>query len=170
MKKLYEKYPNFTVLFIIIIIVFIYRGYRSYHTKILPFQNLTLNCTMVGKQLYTYKKGEKFQPVVILPSVFKIKFGFFDGEFIEGGDVLIKNHFLNKKIFGYQYKENWLLIQPSYNPPWLKEGEASGNTMYFYFPLSFKNSRDRLLIEYFSLSLDAPLGEYDATYKCEKTK
>ena len=77
------------IIFLLIIIFLItsYIGYRSYHTKILPFQSITLECTMKGRQLFPSSGGAKYAPIVRLPKVFKIRFGFWDGEFLEGGDV-----------------------------------------------------------------------------------
>ena len=53
-------------------------------------------------------------------------------------------------------------------PPWKKDYDAPGQRMYFIFPLSSKNLRNTLIIEY--LANPNVIGEYDAIYKCEETK
>ena len=160
-----KKIPaNLVIPVVIIILVLSYVGYRSYHTKILPFQSITLNCVMNGKQLFPEDGGLELAPIVKFPRVFKIKFGFFDGEFLEGGDVLIKNDFLEKKIFGYQHWGDSLKIEPTYTPPWIPEGDPPGNSMWFIFPLMF-DGRPDLWISYFK-----PDGEYDAHYNCKEVK
>ena len=137
---------------------------RSYHTKILPFQSITLNCVMSGVQLFPSDGGAKYAPIVILPKVFKIKFNYSDGEFIEGGDILIEKHFLKQNKFGYQYsKYSTILIQPAYMPPWIGEYDAPGDTMYFLFTYDY-NKRDTLWISYFAGS---GIDDYDAHYNCE---
>jgi len=161
-KKFNKKFYIIVVLTLIFLIAS-YIGYRSYHTKILPFQSITLECTMKGIQLFPSSGGAKYAPIVRLPKVFKIRFGFRDGEFLEGGDVLIKNDFLEKKIFGYQYVRTTIEIRPSYQPDWLKEGYPPGNTMFFIFPLSF-GERNTLWIDYFYPD------DYDAQYNCEEIK
>jgi hypothetical protein len=117
---------------------------------------------MDGKQLFPEDGGVKYAPIVKFPKVFKIKFGFFDGEFLEGGEVLIKNHFLEKKVFGYQYASESLIIQPTYIPPWIPEGDPPGNSMWFIFPIEIGNKRSDLWIDYFYPD------DYDAHYRCEE--
>jgi len=163
-KKLLSKYPNTIIILFITLLILFFVGKRSYNTKILPFQSITLNCVMYGKQLFPEGGGVKYAPIVKFPKVFKIKFGFSDGEFLEGGEVLIKNHFLEKKVFGYQYASESLIIQPTYIPPWIPEGDAPGNTMWFIFPIGIDNKRSNLWIDYFYPD------DYDANYKCEEIK
>ena len=160
MRKLLNKYPNTIIILSIVLLILFIVGKRSYNTKILPFQSITLNCVIDGKQLYPEDGGAKFAPIVKFPKVFKIKFGLFDGEFLEGGEVLIKNHFLEKKVFGYQYASESLLIEPTYIPPWLPEGEAPGRSMLFIFPIDPDNKRTQLWIAYFYPD------DYDAFYRC----
>ena len=151
-----------TLIFVLLTSYFVLK--RSYHTKILPFQSITLNCVMNGVQSFPKDGGAKYAPIVILPKVFKIKFNYSDGEFIEGGDILIEKHFLKKKKFGYQYyKNDTILIQPTYMPPWIGEYDAPGDTMYFLFTYDF-NKRDTLWISYFAGS---GIDDYDAHYNCE---
>ena len=109
---MYINHSKKVVWFLIILTILSYIGYISFHTKILPFQSITLNCVMDGRQKFTYRKSSDYAPVVYFPKVYKIKFGFIDGEFIEGGDFLIQNNFLKKKVFGYQRAGYSLLIQP----------------------------------------------------------
>ena len=163
-QKKFEKKFNIIVVVTIILLIFSYIAYRSYHTKILPFQSITLNCIMDGKQLFPKDGGAELAPIVKFPRVFKIKFGFWDGEFLEGGEVLIKNHFLEKKIFGYQHVSDSLKIEPTYIPPWLPEGDAPGRSMWFIFPLMF-DGRSDLWIDYFM-----PDDDYDAHYNCKEIK
>jgi len=158
-QKKFEKKLNIIVVVTIILLIFSYIAYRSYHTKILPFQSITLNCVMDGKQLFPEDGGAELAPIVKFPRVFKIKFGFFDGEFLEGGDVLIKNHFLEKKTFGYQHHGSTLIIEPTYMPNWIKEGDPPGNSMQLQF---WRKERDIMLIDYFYP------GDFDAIYNCEK--
>ena len=80
---------------------------------------------------------------------------------------MIKKHFLKKKIFGYQHAGKSLIIQPTYMPPWLLEGEAPGNSMLFIFPLVF-NERSQLWINYFWVT--GSIRDYDAYYKCKELK
>ncbi|MDC0250437.1 hypothetical protein OAK18_03415 [Candidatus Pelagibacter sp.] len=162
---------KYTIIFLLIIIFLItsYIGYRSYHTKILPFQKIILECEMEGKQLFPSSGGAKYAPIVRFPKVFKIKFGFWDGEFLEGGDVLIKKHFLKNKIFGYQHSGKSLIIKPTYMPPWLLEGEPTGNSMWFEFPLVF-NERPQLWLDYFWMGGLGEINDYDAFYKCKEFK
>ena len=162
-KKFNKKFYIIVVLTLIFLIAS-YIGYRSYHTKILPFQSITLNCVMDGKQLFPEDGGAELAPIVKFPRVFKIKFGFWDGEFLEGGEVLIKNHFLEKKIFGYQHVSDSLKIEPIYIPPWLPEGDAPGRSMWFIFPLML-DGRSDLWIDYFM-----PDDDYDAHYECNEVK
>ena len=166
-QNINNKKYTFIFALILIFLIASYIGYRSYHTKILPFQKIILECKMKGKQLFPPGGGAKYAPIVRLPKVFKIKFGFWDGEFLEGGEVLIKKHFLKKKIYGYQHAGKSLLIQPTYRPPWLLEGEAPGNSMWFEFPLIF-NERSELWIDYFLVT--GSIRDYDAFYKCKELK
>lgn len=168
MRNIYKNHSKAVVWLGITLIILSYIGYISFHTKILPFQSITLNCVMDGRQKFTHRKSSDYAPVVYFPKVYKIKFGFIDGEFIEGGDFLIQNNFLKKKVFGYQRAGYSLLIQPSYMPPWKNDYEAPGQRMYFIFPLSSKNLRNTLIIEY--LASPHVIGEYDAIYKCVETK
>ena len=152
-----------TLIFVLLTSYFVLK--RSYHTKILPFQSITLNCVMSGVQLFPSDGGTKYAPIVKLPKVFKIKFGYSKAEFIEGGDILIEKYFLNRnKNIGYHYTKNGtIMIEPTYMPPWLGEEEAPGNTMYFWFTYDF-HKRDTLWISYFAgLGID----DYDAHYNCE---
>ena len=160
-QKKFEKKFNITVVVTIILLIFSYIAYRSYHTKILPFQSITLNCVMDGSQRFPESGGAKYAPIVRFPKVFKIKFGFWDGEFLEGGEVLIKNDFLEKKTFGYQYYGSMLIIQPTYMPDWIKEGDPPGNSMQLQF---FGKERHMMWIDYFYP------GDYDAIYYCEEIK
>ena len=152
-----------TLIFVLLTSYFVLK--RSYHTKILPFQSITLNCVMNGVQSFPKDGGGKYAPIVILPKVFKVKFGYSKAEFIEGGDILIEKYFLNRnKNIGYHYTKNGtIMIEPTYMPPWLGEEEAPGNTMYFWFTYDF-HKRDTLWISYFAgLGID----DYDAHYNCE---
>lgn len=158
---------NIAIIFIFVFLVLSYVTYRSYHTKILPFQSITLECSIKGRQLFPSGGGAKYAPIVKFPKVFKIKFGFWDGEFLEGGDVLIKKHFLKKKIFGYQHRGKSLIIQPTYMPPWILEGDPPGNSMLFVFPL-VSNERPELRIDYFLVT--GSINDYDAFYNCKKLK
>jgi len=163
-QKKFEKKFNIIVVLTLIFLIASYIGYRSYHTKILPFQSITLECTMKGRQLFPSSGGAELAPIVKFPRVFKIKFGFWDGEFLEGGEVLIKNHFLEKKIFGYQHVRDSLKIEPTYIPPSLPEGDAPGRSMWFIFPLML-DGRSDLWIDYFM-----PDDDYDAHYECNEVK
>ena len=100
MRNIYKNHSKAVVWLGITLIILSYIGYISFHTKILPFQSITLNCVMDGRQKFTHRKSSDYAPVVYFPKVYKIKFGFIDGEFIEGGDFLIQNNFLKKKVFG----------------------------------------------------------------------
>jgi|TARA_B110000483_G_C17827771_1_gene401545 hypothetical protein len=161
MKKIFNKYPNTTVILFITLLILFYVGKRSYNTKILPFQSITINCIMDGKQRFPKNGGVKYAPIVRFPKVFKIKFGFWDGEFLEGGEVLIKNDFLEQKTFGYQYYSSSLNIEPTYMPDWIKDGEPPGNSMNLTFPNVF-GKREILFIDYFYP------GDYDAIYDCKE--
>lgn len=163
-QKKFDKKFNIIVVLTLIFLIASYIGYRSYHTKILPFQSITLECSMKGRQLFPASGGAELAPIVRLPKVFKIRFGFWDGEFLEGGDVLIKNDFLEKKIFGYQHWGTTLVIQPAYRPDWIEEGYPPGNTMFFIFPLML-DGRSDLWIDYFM-----PDDDYDAHYECNEVK
>ena len=58
-----------TLIFILLTSYFVLK--RSYHTKILPFQSITLNCIMNGTQNFP-SQGAKYAPIVKLPKVFKV--------------------------------------------------------------------------------------------------
>ena len=147
---------------------------RSYHTKILPFQSVTLNCVMNGAQNFP-SSGSKYAPIVKLPKIFKIKFGYGDGEFIKGENVLIENYFLKKKTFGYQYSKNSnsIFIQPTYTPSWIGPNDPPGELMLFIFPLNpFNQKREDIWVDYVwrgggSMRL---IEDYDAHYKCENVE
>ena len=168
--EILKKYPGSIFILLIALLILFVVGKRSYNTKILPFQSITLNCKINGEQLFPKDgKGAKYAPIVKFPKVFKIKFGFYDGEFLEGGEVLIENHFLKKKKFGYQYAGNSLIIQPTYMPPWIPSYDPPGNSMYFIFPLNFKKRED-LWIDYFWMMGLGSVDDYDAHYECDKIK
>ena len=75
-KKLLSKYPNTIIILFITLLILFFVGKRSYNTKILPFQSITLNCVMDGKQLFPKDGGAELAPIVKFPRVFKIKFGY----------------------------------------------------------------------------------------------
>ena len=143
---------------------------RSYHIRILPFQSITLNCVMSGVQLFPSDGGVKYAPIVKLPKVFKVKFGYSTAEFIEGGDVLIEKHFLNrKKDIGYQYtKYDSILIQPTYMPSWIGPNDPPGDQMVFIFPLNdFNKKREDIWVDYYWRGGMGNIKDYDAHYECE---
>ena len=161
MKKVFNKYPNTIVILFITLLILFYVSKRSYNTKILPFQSITINCIMDGKQRFPKNGGVKYAPIVRFPKVFKIKFGFWDGEFLEGGEALIKNDFLERKTFGYQYYSSSLNIELTYMPDWIKDGWPPGNSMNLTFPNVF-GKRELLFVDYFYR------GDYDAVYNCKE--
>ena len=97
--KIFENRFNLIIILVLILIISFPVINRSYHTKILPFQSFTLICEINGKQKFPSNGGVKYAPIVKFPKIFKIKFGFWEGEFIQGGEVLIKKDFLKKKNF-----------------------------------------------------------------------
>ena len=142
---------------------------RSYHTKILPFQSIILNCVINGTQKFP-SRGGKYGPIVKLPKVFKVKFGYRTVEFIEGGDVLIEKNFLDrKKDIGYQYtKSDSILIKPTYSPPWIGLNDPPGDLMLFIFPYNhLNNKRESIWVDYYWNSGLGEIKDYDAHYKCE---
>ena len=158
--KIFENRFNLIFILVLILIISFLVGNRSYHTKILPFQSFTLICEMNGKQKFPPNGGVKYAPIVKFPKIFKIKFGFWDGEFIQGGDVLIKKDFFKKKTFGYQYSGHMLIIEPTYKPDWIKDGDPPGNSMQLQFVGGKGKELSTMLIDYFYP------GDYDAIYKC----
>lgn len=172
LNKFKRLNPGILVILISILLVFLFILFflakRSYHTKILPFQNIILKCKMNGAQLFPKNGGGIYSPVIVLPKIFKIKFGFLDGEFLDGGGILKKNFFIKKNKFGYQYNNSGtILIKPTYSPPWLKEHDPRGSLMLFLFPLDF-DTRQNLWIDYFWMGGSGSLKSYDAHYRCEK--
>ena len=156
-----------TLIFVLLTSYFVLK--RSYHTKILPFQSITLNCIMNGTQNFP-SQGAKYAPIVKLPKVFKVKFGYSTAEFIEGGDVLIEKHFLNrKKDIGYHYtKYDQIEIQPTYMPPWIGPNDPPGDQMVFIFPLNdFSKKREDIWVDYYWMGGMGNIKDYDAHYECE---
>ena len=169
-KKSSRKNSIISILIFILLVSYVVLK-RSYHTKILPFQSITLNCVMDRAQLFhPNQRPTKYSPgIVKLPKVFKIKFGYYDGKFIEGGDVLIENHFLKKKGFGYQYtKFDSILIQPTYKPPWMGPEDQQGDLMLFILPLNhLSKKREDIWIDWNWMSGMGVIKDYDAHYNCE---
>ena len=160
-QKRFEKKFNIISVLILILSILYYVGNRSYHTRILPFQSFTLICEMSGKQRFPSSGGAKYAPIVKFPKIFKIRFGFWDGEFLEGGEILIKKDFLEKKTFGYQYSGHMLIIEPIYMPDWIKEGDPPGNSMQLKFVGGKGKELGTMFIDYFYPE------DYDAIYKCD---
>lgn len=75
---------------IILFIIFLTYSYKTYQTKLLPFQTLTLECSKDSNQSF-FKK--------YYPSNIKINLNYFSfGNFIDSGE------FLNNKRFNYEVK------------------------------------------------------------------
>ena len=160
-----------TLIFVLLTSYFVLK--RSYHTKILPFQSITLNCVMSGVQLFPSDGGTKYAPIVKLPKVFKIKFGYSKAEFIEGGDILIEKYFLNRnKNVGYHYsKFSTIKIRPTYMPPWIGPNDPPGDQMVFIFPLThFNNKREDIWVDYYSMAGMGEIKDFDAHYNCENVE
>jgi hypothetical protein len=171
-KEKKSSRKRFIIGFLIFILLLSYLVLkRSYHTKILPFQSITLNCVMNGTQNFP-SRGGKYAPIVRLPKIFKIKFGYMDGEFIDGGNTLIENNFLKKKEFGYQYtKYDSILIKPTYTPSWIGPNDPPGDHMVFIFPLNhFNNKREDIWVDYYWMAGMGEIKDYDAHYECEYIK
>lgn len=87
LKRKLSKLFKFSTVFILI---FLFYSYKTYQTKLLPFQTLTLECSKDSNQSL-FKK--------YYPSNIKISLNYFSfGNFIDSGE------FLNNKRFNYEVK------------------------------------------------------------------
>jgi energy-coupling factor transporter transmembrane protein EcfT len=78
---------------IISFVIFLTYSYKTYQTKLLPFQTLTLECSKDSNQSFFNK---------YYPSNIKINLNYFSfGNFIDSGD------FLNNKRFNYDVKNGF---------------------------------------------------------------
>ena len=142
------------VILLIFLLPFLYIfGLRIYNTEQLPFQSASIQCDMNGKQKFLNSYA-KYAPKLTFPKSFKMKFKFFDGEYLEGSD---KFPLLNNDKFGYQAIDGQYIIKPSYN--------EFGDTYWIILTKGFQGFINYAYVDY--LSIDHH-GDYDAVYKCEE--
>jgi energy-coupling factor transporter transmembrane protein EcfT len=119
LKRKLSKLFKFSTVFILI---FLFYSYKTYQTKLLPFQTLTLECSKDFNQSF-FKK--------YYPSNVKISLNYFSfGNFIDSGE------FLNNKLVNYEVKNGFFSFSLQ-----SKESEENRRIDYqvdFYIPVDDK--------------------------------
>ena len=143
---------------IIIILIFLFPflyffGFRAYNIGKLPFQSVSIQCDMKGKQKFI-NAYTKYVPKLTFPKSFKIKFKFFDGEYLQESK---RFPFLDNNEFGYQAVKGQYIIKPSYN--------EYGDTYWIIFTKSFQGTINFAYIDYMTMG---HYEDYDAFYDCRQ--
>ena len=155
MKKLILEHKlEFIVLGVFLLPFIFFFSLRIYNTGIFPFQSISVECQMNGRQTYLSSYTE-LVPRLTFPRNFKIKFGWHDAEYIEGSS---KFPFLDKDKFGYQVIGSQFLIQPTYN--------EYDEQYRIIFTRDFNNF-SFTYIDYITFHHDK---DFDAFYDCEEIK
>ena len=140
---------------IISFIIFLTYSYKTYQTKLLPFQTLTLECSKDFNQSF-FKK--------YYPSNIKINLNYFSfGNFIDSGE------FLNNKRFNYEVKNGFFSF--SLQSKESKEERWIDYQVDFNIPVNDKINIDnvtKIMKRNMSITFDNRRNLVDIYYTCTK--